>query len=114
MRIINLTRKTRAEQAETLLGLLSEHVDAADEWEDYYTSAIGGEIKGEEERREYKRVQEEFARPLIARCLGEGFKYNALANMIPKAFKTSHDERHTLLSAIQAHAEEKYGFTAPC
>lgn len=101
-----------AKYAEALLGLLSEHVDACDQWDDHYSAVYGGRIKLQEEKDQNERLRANVTRPLIGRCVAEDFEYSDLGEIIPPAFATSKRDRAELLDDLRSWAEDAYDFRA--
>ncbi len=96
------------DRAELLIELLGEHVDLQLFAEGHYSKAAYGTFMClADEKDSYKalsKAKHDFMFD-VATC---GFKYITLEQIIPSAFKTTHDQRLAILADLTEYAESAH------
>lgn len=100
--------RRETEIAWKLWKLLEQHVAVAQHSEEFWTAVAEGKLKGKAEINAKAILLEDHMTPLMRLCREDGFRYSELIDIIPVAFKTTYEERETILADLRLRFDTEY------
>lgn len=102
---------TERDVAQTLMELLYEYLEITHLWEAHWRKANNREYAPGEESRAYAHIEQKHIRPFSGKCRSYGFVYADVTDILPRAFKTTKQERNDVVHDLDDYAQAKYGIT---